>query len=116
MEKQPSEKRFALLIDADNVSAKYIKPITDDLKVYELPEAFSRDDLKKLRESKELIIEDTERYAEEHKNDEKFVEYNAKFEQMQKEREEREKQAEKDAKKKKKKKKDSAPYMDGGNE
>ena len=34
MEKQPSEKRFALLIDADNVSAKYIKPITDELSNY----------------------------------------------------------------------------------
>ncbi|HIW76661.1 MULTISPECIES: NYN domain-containing protein [Gordonibacter] len=34
MEKQSSEKRFALLIDADNVSAKYIKPITDELSKY----------------------------------------------------------------------------------
>ena len=34
MEKQSSEKRFALLIDADNVSAKYIKPITDELSNY----------------------------------------------------------------------------------
>lgn len=34
MEKQASEKRFALLIDADNVSAKYIKPITDELSNY----------------------------------------------------------------------------------
>lgn len=32
--KQSSEKRFALLIDADNVSAKYIKPITDELSKY----------------------------------------------------------------------------------
>lgn len=34
MEKQSSEKRFALLIDADNVSSKYIKPITDELSNY----------------------------------------------------------------------------------
>lgn len=34
MEKQSSEKRFALLIDADNVSAKYIKPVTDELSKY----------------------------------------------------------------------------------
>lgn len=34
MEKQSSEKRFALLIDADNVSSKYIKPITDELSKY----------------------------------------------------------------------------------
>lgn len=34
MEKQSSEKRFALLIDADNVSSKYIKAITDELSNY----------------------------------------------------------------------------------
>lgn len=28
------EERFALLIDADNVSAKYIKPILDELSKY----------------------------------------------------------------------------------
>lgn len=33
-EKQLSDKRFALLIDADNVSAKYIKPIMDELSKY----------------------------------------------------------------------------------
>ncbi len=32
--KQSSEKRFALLIDADNVSSKYIKPIIDELSKY----------------------------------------------------------------------------------
>lgn len=32
MEKK--EKRFALLIDADNISAKYIKPILDELSQY----------------------------------------------------------------------------------
>ncbi len=34
MDSKPSEKRFALIIDADNVSAKYIKPITDELSKY----------------------------------------------------------------------------------
>lgn len=32
--KQPSEQRFALLIDADNVSARYLKPIMDELSKY----------------------------------------------------------------------------------
>lgn len=32
--KQSSEKRLALLIDADNVSAKYLKPIMDELSKY----------------------------------------------------------------------------------
>lgn len=34
MDSKPFEKRFALIIDADNVSAKYIKPITDELSKY----------------------------------------------------------------------------------
>ncbi len=63
------------------LSSRPIKPITDDLKVYELPEAFSRDDLKKLRASKDAIAEDTKQYEEEHKNDEKYVAYNAQFEE-----------------------------------
>ena len=50
----------AMSVKSD-LSSRPIKPITDDLKVYELPESFSRDDLKKLRESKERIIEDTEK-------------------------------------------------------
>ena len=34
MDKQSTEKRFALLIDADNVSAKYLQPILDELSKY----------------------------------------------------------------------------------
>ena len=33
-QKPPFDKRFALLIDADNVSSKYIKPILDELSKY----------------------------------------------------------------------------------
>lgn len=79
-----------------------VKPITDgELAVYELPEAFSREDLGKLRDSKQAIAEDADRYAEEHRGDAKYVEYNARFDRMQREREERERQAAKGAKKKK---------------
>ncbi len=92
-----------------DLSARPIKPITDELKVYELPETFSRDDLKKLRESKEAIIEDTQKYAEEHKNDEKYVVYNARFEKM----EEEKKAAEEEQAKGKGKKKDGKPKGDG---
>ena len=84
-----------------DLSARPIKPITDELKVYELPETFSRDDLKKLRESKEAIIEDTQKYAEEHMNDEKYVVYNARFERLEQEKKEVE-EAEKKGKGKKK--------------
>lgn len=75
-----------------DLSSRPIKPITDDLKVYELPESFSRDDLKKLRESKNAILEDTQQYAEEHKNDEKYVTYNAQFEKAEEERKAKEEQ------------------------
>ena len=84
-----------------DLASRPIKPITDDLKVYELPESFSREDLKKLRESKNAIAEDTQQYAEEHKNDEKYVTYNAQFEKMEEER--KAKEAEENAKKKGKK-------------
>ena len=77
----------AMSVKSD-LSSRPIKPITDELKVYELPESYSRGDLQKLRESKDKIIEDTESYAEEHKNDEKYVVYNAQFDKKEEESEE----------------------------
>ena len=64
--------------------ARPIKPIDDSLQVYELPTSFSREDLKRLKESKQNIVEDTENYAEEHKNDLRYVEYNKQFEEREK--------------------------------
>lgn len=94
----------ALSVKSD-LSSRPIKPITDDLKVYELPDSYSREDLMKLRESKNKIIEDTEQYAEEHKDDEKYVVYNAQFEKKEEEA------ADEKGKKKKKPKK---PEENGG--
>lgn len=99
-----AEAAEAAKIKSD-LASRPIKPITDDLKVYELPESFSRDDLKKLRESKEAIVEDTEKYAEEHKGDEKYVVYNARFEQYEEEEKEKEAAAKGGKKKNKKEKK-----------
>ena len=49
-----------------------IKPITDyDVELYELPESFSRKDLQKLEETKEAMRRDSDKYAEEHENDDK---------------------------------------------
>ena len=76
------EYNAALASTKSELASRPIKPITDNLKVYELPDAFSREDLKKLRESKTAIAEDSERYENEHKNDKKYVEYNAMFEQQ----------------------------------
>ncbi len=64
--------------------AKPIKPIDDSVQIYDLPTTFTREDLKKLRESKQNIVEDSEAYAEEHKNDFRYVEYNRKFDEREK--------------------------------
>ncbi len=96
--KAVQEYNAALTGTKSELASRPIKPITDNLKVYELPDAFSREDLQKLRESKAVIAEDTERYEQEHKNDKKYVEYNAMFEQQ-----EKEENADKKSKKSKKK-------------
>lgn len=82
-----------------DLSSRPIKPITDDLKVYELPDSYSREDLVKLRESKNRIVEDTEQYAEAHKDDEKYVVYNAQFEKKEEEESEKDKKKKKSSKK-----------------
>ena len=72
-------QRVLLAAGKSQLSARPMKPIDDDLTVYELPESYSREDLKKLRESKQSIVDDAKAYEEEHKNDEQYVEYNRQF-------------------------------------
>ena len=56
-----------------SLNSRPIKPITDEeIQIAELPESFSREDLLKLRESKQNMIEDHKRYVEEHINDEQY--------------------------------------------
>ena len=74
-------QRILLAHGRSRLVARPIKPIDDSLQVYELPQSFTREDLKKLRESKQNIAEDTELYAEEHKNDLRYVEYNKQFDE-----------------------------------
>ncbi|MBQ7370176.1 MAG: DUF624 domain-containing protein [Clostridia bacterium] len=95
---QVEYQRALLASGRSQLVARPIKPIDDSLQVYELPKAFTREDLKRLRESKQNIIEDTESYAEEHKNDLRYVEYNKQFD-------ERERAIQDDDKNKKKKRK-----------
>ena len=90
-------QRAILAHGKSRLVARPIKPIDDSLQVYELPQSFSREDLKRLRESKQNIIEDSEAYAEEHKNDLRYVEYNKQFE-------ERERALQEETEKKKKRK------------
>ena len=74
-------QRMILSHGKSRLVARPIKPIDDSLQVYELPQAFTREDLKRLRESKQNIVEDSEAYAEEHKNDLRYVEYNRQFDE-----------------------------------
>ncbi len=99
-------QRTLLAYGRSKLVAKPIKPIDDSLQVYELPSSFTREDLKRLRDSKQSIIDDSETYAEEHKNDIRYVEYNKKFD-------EREKALQTSVDKNGKKKKQKPPKMLG---
>ncbi len=77
-------QRMILSHGRSRLVARPIKPIDDSLQVYDLPASFTREDLKRLRESKQNIAEDSEAYAEEHKNDLRYVEYNRQFDEREK--------------------------------
>ena len=74
-------QRTILSYGKSRLVARPIKPIDDSLQVYELPSSFTREDLKRLRDSKQNIADDSEAYAQEHKNDLRYVEYNRQFEE-----------------------------------
>ncbi len=58
------------VIEKSKLTSRPIKPITDyDVELYELPTSFSRKDLEKLEETKEAMRRDSDKYAEEHKDD-----------------------------------------------
>lgn len=80
------------LTSRSSLNSKPIKPITDDeLQIAELPQSFNRDDILKLNESKRILIEDHERYVEEHINDPEFKEAELSPEAKKKEEETRKK-------------------------
>ena len=99
-------QRAILAAGKSKLVSRPIKPIDDSLQVYELPSSFTREDLQKLRESKQNIADDTAAYEEEHKNDLRYVEYNKQFE-------EREKALQDETDKKGRKKKRKPPKMLG---
>ncbi len=72
-------QRQILAYGKSRLVARPVKPIDDSMQLYDLPSSFSREDLQRLKESKQSIVEDTEAYAEEHKNDLRYVEYNRQF-------------------------------------
>ncbi len=57
----------------NRLNSRPIKPITDEeIEIATLPQNFNREDIIKLKESKQNMIEDHKRYVEEHINDEQF--------------------------------------------
>ena len=91
-------KRQIVAMGKSKLVCRPIKPIDDELEIYQLPASFSREDLQKLKESKQKVVDDVEAYVAEHKDDEQYVEYNKQFEEQEKAL-----QAEKTGKNKKKK-------------
>lgn len=64
-----------------DLSSRPIKPITDEeLQLDELPVSFNRDDIKRLNESRQAIYDDNEKYVEEHKNDQRYLDYKKEYE------------------------------------
>ena len=64
------------------LASRPIKPIDDGVEMYELPESFSREDLQKLRESKQAMEADVRQYEAEHRDDEQYVAYNREFDEI----------------------------------
>ncbi len=77
-------KRMIVAQGKSKLVSRPIKPLDDDMEVYQLPQSFSREDLRRLKESKQAIEEDVRVYEEEHKNEERYVEYNKQFEEREK--------------------------------
>ncbi len=78
-----------------------VKPVTDDLEVYELPKYFTREDLERVEESRKALFADAAAYAEAHKNDAVYTEYNERFEARERALKEQEEKSQKGKKKKK---------------
>lgn len=94
-------KRQIVAMGKSKLVCRPIKPIDDDLEIYQLPDSFSREDLQKLRESKQKVVDDVEAYAEEHKDDAQYVEYNKQFEENERALKEEDESKNKNKKKKK---------------
>ena len=100
-------KEQLALTSRSQLNSKPIKPITDDeLTIAELPTSFSRKDIEKLNESRQVIYDDHAKYVAEHINDEKFkmTDADKKAEEERLEREKRIQRAKKELAKRKKNK------------
>ena len=95
------------LATRSSLNSKPIKPITDDdLTIAELPTSFSRKDIEKLNESRQVLYDDHAKYVAEHINDEQYqmTEAEKKAEEQRLEREKRIQKAKKELAKRKRNK------------
>lgn len=85
------------------LTSKPIKPITDDeLTIEELPQSFRREDIIRLNESKQRLIEDSDRYVLEHSGEQQFVEATKEIKEQSSEAQKRIEKARKELAKRKK--------------
>ncbi len=98
-------RRSILSHGKSQLVSRPIRPIDDGVDLYQLPDSFTREDLQKLRESRNTMEEGVKAYEEEHKEDEQYVAYNEQFDAMQAALQED------DGKDKKKKKQPQRPKM-----
>ncbi len=75
-------RRQMALNGRSKLISRPVKPIDEGVDPYLLPDSFSREDLQKLRESREAMAQDAQAYAEEHKDDEKYAAYNREFDAL----------------------------------
>ncbi len=75
-------RRAMLASGRSTLIGKPVKPIDDGMELYDLPASFTREDLQKLRESKQALVDDSAAYMLEHENDERYVEYNKQFDEL----------------------------------
>ena len=78
---QPEKKSVVTLYGKSVLLSRPMQPMSEGGEPYELPTAFTREDLEKLAESKAAIYAAAEAYAEEHRGEPKYAEYNSQFEQ-----------------------------------
>ncbi len=99
-------KEQLAMLEQTSLNSRPVKPITDeDITIAELPTSFSRDDIRRLEESKQALYDDHAKYVEEHKKKDKheFTDQDLELEKLKKEREQRIQKAKKELAKRNKK-------------
>lgn len=80
-EESPAEKRRILLnLGRSRLAARPIEPLDRGKELYVLPETYFREDLLKLKRSREEIFSEVKAFEDAHKYEERYAEYTRQFE------------------------------------